>query len=112
MQKWEYLYVFSHRGWKDSPQGKVWHEAGPWETFVWSTEDKGKKWDGEYIVLLNLLGEEGWELVSVSPRSNTLGAAAPIHGGWLAGSGDIHGVSLDMAGFDDSESWVFKRPKA
>ena len=112
MQKWEYLFVYKTRGWQDSPPGKVWHQSGPWENFVWSTKEKGKKWDGEFNVLLNQLGEEGWELVSVSPRSETLGAAAAIHGGFLAGSGEINGMSLDMAGFTDGEVWVFKRPKS
>lgn len=50
---------------------------------------KEVKWDIDVEELLPSLGEEGWELVSVSP---------------VASDYNYHG-------FTTAETWVFKRPK-
>lgn len=49
-------------------------------------------WDENIVGMLPELGDEGWELVTVLPRSSSGGAT--------------------NAGMTTDELWVFKRPKA
>ncbi len=72
MQKWEYKLLFRGRAIKD-----FWTGAKPWNQDIEAS--------------LPALGEEGWELVAVVPRSSIVGTGA--------------------AGFTSDELWVFKRPK-
>jgi Domain of unknown function (DUF4177) len=90
MQKWEYKVVLRMRGAKEA--NSEYKVADPWNIDIENELPK--------------LGEEGWELVSISPRSNrfgghhaTRGITPPHHEGW------------DYAGFTTEEEWVFKRPK-
>jgi hypothetical protein len=85
MQKWEYKTILRSRGWGPDPQlgnKAMWMVAGSWDVGL---DD-----------LLEQLGNEGWELVSVSPRSSYLGGAT--------GNG-----GLDYAGYTSQELWIFKR---
>ena len=71
MQKWEYKTIRQRRGIK-----------------VLRGQMTG--WDADVVSMLPELGEKGWELVTVSPRSSTFG--------------------LGYAGMTSDEIWVFKRP--
>ncbi len=73
VQKWEYLYELRKR----EPNSWSWAEPKAW------TNDVASK--------LEALGEEGWELVAISPRSGLTGES--------------------VAGITTEELWVFKRPK-
>ncbi len=74
MPKWEYKLVVRNRGWPGGFEPK-----------------EGTKWNVDIEALLPQLGDEGWELVAVTPRSDFFGQSA--------------------AGFTTSDVWVFKRPK-
>jgi len=50
-----------------------------------------KPWDNDIPNKLARLGDEGWELVAITPRSSVLGDP--------------------FAGFTSEELWVFKRPR-
>lgn len=82
-QAWEYKTLFRERGWEDATKEKPWHEAGPWNIQDWENK-------------LNNLGKEGWELVSISPRSGYVAFTA--------------GITSRPNGFTSEELWVFKRP--
>jgi len=89
MQKWEYMTIVRSRGWgkdKDVPN------AG-WRL--------GSNWNVDITKNLVELGDQGWELVAVTPRSSYLGGLDTSY----SGRGD------DYAGFTSDELWVFKRPK-
>ena len=75
MTRWEYHFVLRER-----------HFAG----------GKAERWDIEIGKTLADLGEEGWELVSVTARCDRT-------------AGVIGGVP--MYGADTHDLWVFKRPK-
>ena len=63
MQRWEYKVVRRQR-------------------------DVGSVWSVDMVDVLPGLGDEGWELVAVEPRSDT----------------------TDFAGITTSDLWIFKRP--
>ena len=67
MQKWEYKTILRQRGWKATERGEGWSWAGDWNLNITKELEK--------------LGEEGWELVSISPRSGILGVISqtPYH---------------------------------
>jgi len=94
MQKWEYLLLVRQRSF-EIVKGKPWYYAGGW------VNDIGDKRYDDIGKLLETLGNEGWELVSVSPRSSYAG-----------GTTVQVNQTDDYAGFTDTELWVFKRPKA
>ncbi len=75
-QKWEYKFLTRVRGTKGSWTGV--HQATEWDRE--DLEDQVKR-----------LGEQGWELVNVVPRSS-------LSGDWLAG-------------FTSDELWILKRSK-
>jgi hypothetical protein len=90
MQKWDYLYIFRSRSWKQTIVGNY-QGATDWVNEIYTL---GEKKTNPYKDLPNALiklGEEGWELVAVTPRSSHLGE--------------------HTAGFTSEELWVFKRPK-
>ena len=89
MTTWEYKTVYRSRGWDVDKPGD------PKNSWMAGTD-----WDIDIEKKLKELGEEGWELVAVTPRSGYLG------GKW---SGY---VSVDFAGFTSEELWVFKREKS
>lgn len=76
MEKWDYKTLSRERSVKGT-RTDIYVEANNWNQRI---EDQ-----------LHRLGNEGWELVTVVPRSS------------LAGT---HG-----AGFTSEELWVFKRPR-
>ena len=88
MQKWEYKTIIRVRGWEAKKQGYEFHVAG-------------SKWNVDIDKTLLEFGEDGWELVTVTPRSS-------IMGGYNDGYSAHH---HDYAGFTDQELWVFKRPR-
>jgi hypothetical protein len=66
-----------------------------WEYLVRTRRrDKGvmqiESWKDDVVKDLSTLGDQGWELVSVSPQAGIIGAGAPT----------------------TAELWVFKRPKS
>jgi hypothetical protein len=96
MQKWEYLTIYKNRVWENEAKNKaLFRGATPWEnSIVFQTSNHPKT--EEFPLLLNNLGEQGWELIAVSPRSSFVGTS---------------GYAAALAGFTDTEVWVFKRPK-
>ncbi len=85
--KWEYKLIHRARGWdKDETVKKA-----PWF--------KSTVWNRDMEEELVALGEEGWELVAISTRSDYLGGKT------------YDGLVANYAGFTSSEVWVFKRPK-
>jgi hypothetical protein len=63
-----------------------------WELRTLKSALGGKiEWDKNILDRLTMLGEQGWELVAVVPRSGMSGES--------------------YAGFTTEEMWVFKRPK-
>ena len=113
MQKWEYMYIFKTRGWQGRKKDEFYNQPSDWENAIYTstgvTEWKGDK----FINLLTKLGEDGWELVSVSPRSDFLGGLSTVYGftSNLVGGGKTEGYSSDFAGYTSTEMWTFKRPK-
>lgn len=69
MQRWEYMARTRHRD-----PGML----------------KSRSWKDDVVNDLARLGNDGWELITVSPASGDLGAA----------------------GVTTQETWIFKRPKA
>lgn len=91
MQRWEYQTLLRTRGFGQDPR----NPKAEWMA--------GNDWSHNVNEVLAKLGDEGWELVSVTPRSRYLGG---YHGGNVGWS------THDYAGFTNEEVWVFKRPKA
>jgi hypothetical protein len=111
MQKWEYKTIFRKRGLPgQDPKDAYVHTLG-WSYY---SEDGNKISDDDIDVILSRLGEQGWELVSISPRSSITGGVSTIYGftANLVGGGKTEGCSTDYAGLTTEELWVFKRPKA
>ena len=86
MQRWEYKLVVRAREFERHDE----HKYAP------------TQWTVDIAKTAEELGNDGWELVAVTPRSDLLRA---------------HGVQtsdapIEMAGFTSTELWVFKRPKA
>ena len=90
MQRWEYKTILRSRGWGKDDRDAQWLAGTEWNVNI----DKS----------LEELGNDGWELVSVTPRSSYLG-------GHHEGSSFVN-YSDDYAGFTSNELWVFKRPKS
>ncbi|MEA2575357.1 MAG: hypothetical protein QOH93_2655 [Chloroflexia bacterium] len=99
MQKWEYNTLFRNRVWSSKAQGEEWNYAGDWTITFDGRQYQSKDLDG----LLAYLGDNGWELVAVSPRSGVLGAIG-AHG--------LDQGSRNFAGLTTEELWVFKRQKS
>jgi hypothetical protein len=90
MQKWEYKTIHRKRDIPVAADKKsLYFDIG-----VWNPKDMN--------VELEALGREGWELVSITPRSSqaSWGAHSSSTPGWFPITG---GVTTD-------ELWVFKRP--
>jgi hypothetical protein len=101
MQKWEYLYIFRNRGWEDKGKGQDWHYPAEWKNIILKSTGREEFTSEKFLGAVTKLGNEGWELVDISPRSDYLGG----HERWNGP------VSNDYAGFTTNETWVFKRPK-
>jgi hypothetical protein len=100
MQKWEYLQIYKVRGWEDRKARETWREAGEWTNYLETPAGRKQIESKGQQGLLDKLGEEGWELISISPRSDCLGGFPEYSGG-----------TADIAGFTSQEVWIFKRPK-
>jgi len=112
MQKWEYCYILKERGWKTRLKDKPYHDSDKWANHIIYPDGKSEKIDLDFTVFINRLGEQGWELVSVSPRSSYLGGESTFYGNKLAFVvSRTTNKSTDYAGFTDAEIWAFKRPK-
>jgi len=100
LAKWEYLTISRNRSWTGTHKDH--YIASEWEDTILTPSNPGgaeKQTVHLTTGLLNNLGSEGWELVSITDRSDYLG-------------GEKHGeITRDFAGFTTNELWVFKRPK-
>lgn len=96
-QTWEYKVIFRYRGFEGARQGENFQRAGDW--YAWSDNAKDLPTPVDMVEKLTELGDQGWELVSVTARSGYLGGL------------EIHAAG-DFAGFTSDEIWVFKRPKS
>lgn len=111
MHKWEYLYILRSRSWEARREDQGWHEGGSWTSKIFqATGEKAYPYKNLQEALSNL-GDLGWELVAVSPRSSAIGGTHAISGSIGIASADIRGATTDYAGFTSQEIWVFKRPK-
>jgi hypothetical protein len=106
MQKWEYCYIIKARKWKERQKGNQYHESDKWVNYLNSQDGQSRILEDDFTVYTNELGEQGWELVSVSPRSSYLGGYLYTH---HVAAPDTE--SSDYAGYTDTEIWVFKRSK-
>ena len=97
-QTWEYKTVLRSRGFAAAEENHS--RAAAWDS--WAEDGKTLPTPVNITAKLTQLGEQGWELVSVTPRSSLLGGYE---------SSDEGGVSADYAGFTTDETWVFKRLK-
>jgi hypothetical protein len=86
MQRWEYKLVVRAREFERHDDLK--YAPTQWTVDIAKTAEE--------------LGNEGWELVAVTPRSDLLRAYG----------GAAHDAPVELAGFTSTELWVFKRPKA
>ena len=102
MQKWEYLHINKSRGFDDRKKGESFQRATDWVNKIFTTDGERKIAHNDMIDLTAKLGDEGWELVAIAPRSNILGGHD---------SAAYAGVYSDFAGYTTQEVWVFKRPK-
>lgn len=85
-QKWDYKFILRYRTLNNV------YLAGDWEA-----KDNGKPIGKvDLVVVASQLGAEGWELVSIVPRSSTAVVAD----------------KMPTGGVTTEELWVFKRPKA
>lgn len=84
-QRWEYTFLWRSRGIKGSVGAALGALAGTTRDYANATE-----WEDLETKAANL-GENGWELVNIVPRSSIAGNVG--------------------AGFTTDELWVFKRPK-
>jgi hypothetical protein len=89
MTKWEYKTILRRRGFDAEKKNSeiAWFVGGEWSIDIDET--------------LKELGDVGWELVTVTPRSRYLGGKYAGYSGF---------ISTDFAGFTNEELWVFKRP--
>ncbi len=85
----------------EKEEGKVFGRASDWSITIEGYDER------LLDALLAKLGQDGWELVSISPRSHYLGAAEA----WNPMSGSNLAYTLDYAGFTSEELWVFKSLK-
>ena len=97
-QTWEYKTIHRSRGFAAAEENL--QRAGEWDS--WAEDGKRLPTPVDITAKLTQLGVQGWELVSVTPRSSLLGGHE---------SSDEGGVSADYAGFTTDETWVFKRLK-
>jgi hypothetical protein len=95
MQKWEYKIIARSRGWEKD--GNTLLSAADWS--AWWENNTSLAPPVNMVQKLAELGSQGWELVSVTARSQRAAMG-------------VHPSSLSIAGFTTSELWVFKRPTA
>jgi hypothetical protein len=79
MVRWEYKVLPRARAIQAPEAGRQWYGATDWDP-------------ADFIDQLPKLGQDGWELVAITSRSNLAHATAPV------------------AGWTSQEVWVFKRP--
>lgn len=94
MQKWDYKLVIRRRG----------TEVAKNKAYVTPSE-----WDVNMEKILPELGNDGWELIAVVPRSGFAGGVQGLFSPGVA-PGNMGNV-VDLAGFTSEELWVFKRPR-
>ncbi len=100
-QTWEYKYIYLAREPSSNAEWSAWVEGSaeglkrlPGKV---SMESKAKE-----------LGDQGWELVSVTPVSGATGGSKPCA---YSGPGPGAGCYSDYAGFTDGLEYRFERPK-
>ena len=93
MIRWGYLTVFRSRVWARSNDQARWYSGTPWR-ITGAFENQG--WEDRWDEFLNMLGAQGWELVTVETRSSYAG---------------MPGEASDFAGLTTEDMWIFKRPQ-
>lgn len=95
MQKWEYKILHRVRSYEERKTGFL--SGTKFKGSDWICWLDGKKQEAPFLEVLTSLGDQGWELVGMEPRSS-----------WL--SDQINTIPSE-AGFTTDDTWVFKRPK-
>jgi hypothetical protein len=105
MQKWEYKVVWKFRNYTQKNLS-IFAGTEEWPVVSsWVTKMEDGTWkEVDFQSYLNQLGEQGWELASAYSESGNLGGFRT----WPEGR---PGLCVDVAGFDDTEKLIFKRPK-
>jgi hypothetical protein len=103
MQEWGYIPMPRQRGWKKEEKQPLWHATNR------SISISGYE-ENMLYALPAKLGQDGWELGSIAPRSHYLGAIED----WVPGTTNprVAAYALEYAGLTSEESWVFKCPSS
>jgi hypothetical protein len=97
-QTWEFKFIFLVRGF-EAADSRGLHQASPWS--AWFEDAKPLPGPINMISKAKELGDQGWELVAVTPMSAYAARDYTNTGG----------VSVSYAGFDNHLQYVFKRQK-
>jgi len=100
-QTWDYKVILRQRDIEFEARNRYF--AKPWG--VWSEDGKALAPPVDITAKLAQLGGQGWELVTVCPRSDN-GHSNP--GG--AGNGQDYGL-YSLNGVTTEDVWIFKRPQ-
>lgn len=108
--KWEYIIVVRSRGYTVE-NGFL--KPTDWRDWISKIGYDPVEFTDRFVDVINSLGEVGWELVGVSPRSGFGGfhqTTGFVATGLITGtSGSTQGFNSDFAGFTSEEVWSFKR---
>lgn len=96
-QGWEYKFIYLAREQKSNADWSAWLDG---------SAEGVKRMPGSVTMHLKAkeLGDQGWELVSVTPVSGATGGSNIC-------AQDVSGCYSDYAGFTDGLEYWFKRPK-
>ena len=96
-QAWEYKFIYLAREQKSNTEWTAWLDG---------SADGVKRLPSSVQMHLKAkeLGDQGWELVSVTPVSGATGGSSIC-------ATDVRGCYSDYAGFTDGLEYWFKRPK-
>jgi len=89
-QTWEYKTIVRARTFPIGNSVNASVPANDWS--LWFEDGKQFPTPDDPLAKINQLGDQGWELISITPRSS-------LAADWIAGS-------------TTDETWVFKRPKS
>jgi hypothetical protein len=115
MQKWEYIFIYRERGAERKNIDDYFVSPEKWNNSIVFQNGEEEEIKESFVIFINKLGEQGWELISVTPSSKFAGGLSSVSGDtsvqWGSGYGNISGQTVDLAGFTSTEEYIFKRIK-